>query len=143
MENGFPIIFPEKVLAESVSLPEIIGAEDLEGRKDFRKVLTFTIDPADAKDFDDAISFRKLKNEMYEIGVRIADVSHYVKPGTALDDEAYERATSVYLPDRVNPMLPERISNASCRNLPSSIRSPVKQTKSGDNELIVATTDRA
>ncbi len=86
----------------------------LEGRKDFRKVLTFTIDPADARDFDDAISFRKLKDDIYEIGVHIADVSHYVKPGTALDEEAYERATSVYLPDRVNPMLPERISNELC-----------------------------
>ena len=94
--------------------PKPFREADLEGRKDFRKVLTFTIDPADAKDFDDAISFRKLKDDMYEIGVHIADVSHYVKPGTALDEEAYERATSVYLPDRVNPMLPERISNELC-----------------------------
>jgi len=114
LENGFTIVFPENVLAASASLPETIPAEDLEGRKDFRKVLTFTIDPADAKDFDDAISFRKLKDEIYEIGIHIADVSHYVKTGTALDDEAYERATSVYLPDRVNPMLPERISNELC-----------------------------
>jgi ribonuclease R len=114
LENGFAIVFPENVLADSERLPEIIPPEDMEGRKDFRKVLTFTIDPADAKDFDDAISFRKLKNEMYEIGVHIADVSHYVKPGTALDEEAYERATSVYLPDRVNPMLPEKISNELC-----------------------------
>jgi len=114
LENGFTIVFPEKVLEESKVLPETIPAQDLEGRKDFRKVLTFTIDPADAKDFDDAISFRKLKDDIYEIGVHIADVSHYVKPGMALDDEAYERATSVYLPDRVNPMLPERISNELC-----------------------------
>jgi ribonuclease R len=114
VENGFAIVFPEKVLEESASLPETIPPADLEGRKDFRKVLTFTIDPADARDFDDAISFRKLKDEIYEIGVHIADVSHYVKPGTVLDDEAYERATSVYLPDRVNPMLPERISNELC-----------------------------
>ncbi len=114
LENGFTIVFPENVLAASAGLPETIPAQDLEGRKDFRKVLTFTIDPADARDFDDAISFRKLKDEMYEIGVHIADVSHYVKPGTALDEEAYERATSVYLPDRVNPMLPERISNELC-----------------------------
>jgi ribonuclease R len=114
LENGFTILFPEKVLEESEQLPETIPAGDLEGRKDFRSVLTFTIDPADAKDFDDAISFRKLKDDIYEIGVHIADVSHYVKPGTALDDEAYERATSVYLPDRVNPMLPEKISNELC-----------------------------
>jgi len=114
LENGFTIVFPEKVLAESEALPESIPEDALEGRKDFRKVLTFTIDPADARDFDDAISYRKLKDDLYEIGVHIADVSHYVKPGTALDDEAYERATSVYLPDRVNPMLPERISNELC-----------------------------
>jgi ribonuclease R len=114
LENGFTIVFPEKVLEESAALPETIPPADLEGRKDFRKVLTFTIDPADAKDFDDAISFRKLKDEIYEIGVHIADVSHYVKPETALDEEGYARATSVYLPDRVNPMLPERISNELC-----------------------------
>jgi ribonuclease R len=114
LENGFDIVFPEKVLEESESLPQTIPPADLEGRKDFRKVLTFTIDPADAKDFDDALSFRKLKDEIYEIGVHIADVSHYVKPGTLLDEEAYERATSVYLPDRVNPMLPEKISNELC-----------------------------
>ncbi len=114
LENGFTIVFPEKVLQASDRLPETIDPSDLEGRKDFRKVLTFTIDPADARDFDDAISFRRLKDEMYEIGIHIADVSHYVKPGTELDEEAYERATSVYLPDRVNPMLPERISNELC-----------------------------
>src|SRR5450432_3853837 len=114
LENGFTIVFPEKVLEESGRLPETIPESDIAGRKDFRKVLTFTIDPADAKDFDDAISFRKLKNDIYEIGVHIADVSHYVKPGTVLDDEAYDRATSVYLPDRVNPMLPEKISNELC-----------------------------
>jgi ribonuclease R len=114
IENGFAIVFPEKVLSESAALPETIPPAHLEGRKDFRKTLTFTIDPADAKDFDDAISFRKLKDDIFEIGVHIADVSHYVIPGTALDVEAYERATSVYLPDRVNPMLPEKISNELC-----------------------------
>jgi ribonuclease R len=119
LENGFTILFPEKVLEASASLPEAIPPADLEGRKDFRKVLTFTIDPADAKDFDDAISFRKLKDEIYEIGVHIADVSHYVRPGTVLDEEAYERATSVYLPDRVNPMLPEKISNELCSLRPN------------------------
>ena len=114
LENGFAIVFPQEVLNASATLPESIPKEDLEGRKDFRKVLTFTIDPADAKDFDDAISIRHLKEDIFEVGVHIADVSHYVKPGSILDEEAYDRATSVYLPDRVNPMLPERISNELC-----------------------------
>ncbi|HTQ66660.1 MAG TPA: ribonuclease R [Puia sp.] len=114
LENGFPIFFPENVLEESERLPEIIGETEIARRRDARNILTFTIDPADAKDFDDAISIRLLKNGLYEIGVHIADVSHYVEPETALDKESYGRATSVYLPDRVNPMLPERISNELC-----------------------------
>ncbi|MFI5154794.1 MAG: ribonuclease R [Chitinophagales bacterium] len=114
LENGFPILFPEAVKEASERLPDLISEKDLAKRKDFRNILTITIDPADARDFDDAISFRELSNGMYEIGVHIADVSHFVEPETALDKEAYERATSVYLPDRVNPMLPERISNELC-----------------------------
>lgn len=114
MENGFPINFSEEVIEESERLPDTLSAKEISGRKDVRGILTFTIDPADAKDFDDAISFRVLKNGNYEIGVHIADVSHYVEPDTGLDKEAYTRATSVYLPDRVNPMLPERISNELC-----------------------------
>jgi len=114
VENGFSIVFPDKVIEESEKLPDLIPADEIEERKDFRGVLTFTIDPVDAKDFDDAISYRKLKNDVLEIGVHIADVSHYVLTESALDEEAYERATSVYLPDRVNPMLPERISNELC-----------------------------
>lgn len=114
LEAGFPVFFPEAVTEESERLADVISKEEMTKRKDFRDVLTFTIDPADAKDFDDAISFRKLKDDVYEIGVHIADVSHYLQPGTALDKEAYTRATSVYLPDRVNPMLPERISNELC-----------------------------
>ena len=82
-------------------------------------MLTFTIDPVDAKDFDDAISIKKIKKDLYEIGVHIADVSHFVEPDTALDEEAYKRATSVYLPDRVNPMLPENISNVLCSLRPN------------------------
>jgi ribonuclease R len=113
-ENGFPLIFPDAVIEASERLPDIIASKEIELRKDVRNILTFTIDPADAKDFDDAISFRVLSSGNYEIGVHIADVSHYVEPETALDHEAYERATSVYLPDRVNPMLPERISNELC-----------------------------
>ena len=93
---------------------DIIGHEEIKARKDIRDILTFTIDPVDAKDFDDAISIRKLKTGIFEIGVHIADVSHFVEEETVLDMEAYERATSVYLPDRVLPMLPERISNELC-----------------------------
>jgi ribonuclease R len=114
LENGFPIFFPEEVIEESERLPDVISETEISKRKDIRNILTFTIDPADAKDFDDAISFKKLKDDVYEIGVHIADVSHYVEVETALDKEAYARATSVYLPDRVNPMLPERISNELC-----------------------------
>lgn len=114
LESGFPIFFPENVLEESERLPELIPATEIARRKDMRSILTFTIDPVDARDFDDAISIRHLDNGQLEIGVHIADVSYYVEPETALDKEAYTRATSVYLPDRVNPMLPERISNELC-----------------------------
>lgn len=114
MENGFPIIFPDEVMEAAERLPDALSQKEIAKRKDIRDILTFTIDPADAKDFDDAISFRVLKNGNYEIGVHIADVSYYVEPDSALDKEAYTRATSVYLPDRVNPMLPERISNELC-----------------------------
>jgi len=113
-EKGFPLSFPEDVIEEAERLPDTISAKELKKRKDFRGVLTLTIDPLDAKDFDDALSFRKIKNGLYEVGVHIADVSHFVEPDSALDKEAYKRATSVYLPDRVNPMLPETISNELC-----------------------------
>jgi len=114
IDGGFPLVFDDEVMKEAHSLSENITREELKKRKDCRDILTFTIDPADAKDFDDAISIRNLDNGNYEIGVHIADVSHFVKPGSVLDKAAYERATSVYLPDRVNPMLPERISNELC-----------------------------
>ena len=114
IETGFPLAFDKEVLAEVKKLDQHIAREEISKRKDFRDILTFTIDPVDAKDFDDAISIRNLDNGNYEIGVHIADVSHYVQPGTLLDKTAYERATSVYLPDRVNPMLPEKISNELC-----------------------------
>ncbi|MEI6948275.1 ribonuclease R [Paraflavisolibacter sp. H34] len=114
LENGFPLEFPEEAMEEAARVPDIIPAEEIGIRKDLRSILTFTIDPVDAKDFDDALSFRVLQNGNYEIGVHIADVSYYVQPGTALDDAAYAKATSVYLPDRVNPMLPEHISNVLC-----------------------------
>jgi ribonuclease R len=114
MENGFPLEFDEEALEVAAGIPDTISPEEIKKRKDLRELFTITIDPVDAKDFDDAISFRILKNGNYEIGVHIADVSHYVEEDTALDKAAYERATSVYLPDRVNPMLPEHISNVLC-----------------------------
>lgn len=114
LENGFPLVFNEEAQEVAERIPDIISNDEIAIRKDCRNVLTFTIDPVDAKDFDDAISFRELKNGIFEIGVHIADVSHYLESGTALDAAAYERATSVYLPDRVNPMLPEHISNFLC-----------------------------
>ncbi len=114
IQNGFQLEFPPKVLEEANALNDTIDSKGLEKRRDYRGELTFTIDPADAKDFDDALSIKKLGKDEYEIGVHIADVSHFVLPGTALDEEGYNRATSVYLPDRVNPMLPEKISNELC-----------------------------
>jgi ribonuclease R len=114
IQNGFPLQFPKKVLDETNALKDTIDMNELAKRKDYRDVLTFTIDPADAKDFDDALSIKKTGRDEYEIGIHIADVSHFVKPGDALDEEGYSRATSVYLPDRVNPMLPEKISNELC-----------------------------
>jgi ribonuclease R len=119
IQNGFPLEFPKMVLDEANALDETIDKAELLKRKDYRDVLTFTIDPADAKDFDDALSIKKSGKDEYEIGVHIADVSHFVKPGSALDDEGYNRATSVYLPDRVNPMLPEKISNELCSLRPN------------------------
>ena len=114
MESGFTLVFPEEVIEASERIPDQISEAEISKRKDFRKTLTLTIDPADAKDFDDAISLSLLEDGNYEIGVHIADVSHYIEPDSALDKEAYDRATSVYLPDRVLPMLPERISNELC-----------------------------
>lgn len=111
---GFPLEFPKQVEADAENIPEDIKLDVLSDRVDFRAKTTFTIDPVDAKDFDDAISFVTLENGHYEVGVHIADVSHYVVPDSALDKEAFERATSVYLVDRVIPMLPERLSNGVC-----------------------------
>ncbi|MDB5277557.1 MAG: rnr [Ferruginibacter sp.] len=119
IEAGFPLAFEKAVLDDAMKLSETITREELKKRKDYRDILTFTIDPVDAKDFDDAISIRNLDNGNYEIGVHIADVSHFVKPDSILDKSAYERATSVYLPDRVNPMLPEKISNELCSLRPN------------------------
>jgi ribonuclease R len=114
INNGFNLDFPDAVLKEAEQLTDEITPEELEARRDMRGVPTFTIDPEDAKDFDDALSMRFLKNGNCEIGVHIADVAHYVKPGSKLDKEALDRSTSVYLVDRVLPMLPERLSNGLC-----------------------------
>jgi ribonuclease R len=114
LENGFPLSFEDDVMEEALRLPDAISKTEIKHRRDMRETLTFTIDPVDAKDFDDAISIHTLKNGNIELGVHIADVSYYVEPGTVLDKSAYDRATSVYLPDRVSPMLPERISNELC-----------------------------
>ena len=113
-EYGLPYEFPQKVEDYANKLDTSITPEEIKKRRDMRDVLTFTIDPKDAKDFDDALSFKVLDNGNYEIGIHIADVSHYLQEGTILDEEAYERATSVYLVDRVVPMLPEVLSNNAC-----------------------------
>jgi ribonuclease R len=136
-DYGFPLAFPDEVERQAESIEEIIPAEEIAKRRDFRNVLTFTIDPIDAKDFDDAISFRKLDNGNVEIGVHIADVSHYVKQGTALDKEAFERGTSVYLVDRVIPMLPERLSNGLCSLRPNEDKLCFSAVFELDNEANV------
>jgi ribonuclease R len=111
LEFGLPYKFSETVEEEAARVPDKITSKDYAARRDFRSVTTFTVDPEDAKDFDDALSISRLPDGNWEIGVHIADVTHYVKPGTILDQEAQVRATSVYLVDRVVPMLPEKLSN--------------------------------
>ncbi len=118
-EFDLPFRFDSNVLSESKQIEHGITKEEIKKRRDFRDVLTFTIDPEDAKDFDDALSFKILDNGNYEIGVHIADVTHYVKPETLLDKDAFDRATSVYLVDRTVPMLPERLSNELCSLRPN------------------------
>ncbi|MCB9256852.1 MAG: ribonuclease R [Chitinophagales bacterium] len=119
MEQGFNIVFPSEVMQEVEKISDRISKSEIAERLDFRKVLTFTIDPWDAKDFDDAISIQELSNGNMEVGVHIADVAHYIRPNSALDKEAQLRATSVYLPDRVCPMLPEKLSNQLCSLRPN------------------------
>ena len=113
-EYALPYRFEAEVANAADAISEEITADDIKGRKDFRDILTFTIDPADAKDFDDALSFRVLENGNYEVGVHIADVTHYVRPGSVVDEEARSRGTSVYLVDRTVPMLPEKLCNKLC-----------------------------
>jgi ribonuclease R len=119
VECGFPLTFPDEVLEEAARYNDVITNEEVAKRKDLRGTFTCTIDPVDAKDFDDALSFKPLTGGYFEIGVHIADVSHYVQKDSVLDKEAYKRATSVYLPDRVLPMLPEHLSNQLCSLRPN------------------------
>jgi ribonuclease R len=122
IEYGLPVEFPQDVINESFLVPEVITEKEIKSRKDMRGITTLTIDPVDAKDFDDALSVNIINDNKIEIGVHIADVGHYVKPGTKLDDEAFKRATSVYLVDRCVPMLPERLSNGICSLKPHEDR---------------------
>ncbi|GAB5522763.1 MAG: ribonuclease R [Roseivirga sp.] len=118
-EFGLPLEFPERIEQEAEEISDVISAKEIKKRRDFRDVTTFTIDPADAKDFDDALSIRTLPNGNTEVGIHIADVTHYVQEQTPLEEEAVERATSVYLVDRTIPMLPERLSNGLCSLRPN------------------------
>ncbi len=118
-EFGLPFQFPDKIEEAASSIPIKISQREIKGRRDFREVTTFTVDPEDAKDFDDALSIKEVKKGTYEIGIHIADVSHYVTENSILDKEAYERATSVYLVDRTIPMLPEVLSNQLCSLRPN------------------------
>ena len=120
-EYNLPVDFPQEVINESELIPEVITEKEIKSRRDMREVTTITIDPVDAKDFDDALSVRTIGNKI-EVGIHIADVGHYVKPGTKLDEEAFKRATSVYLVDRCVPMLPERLSNGICSLKPHEDR---------------------
>lgn len=122
LEYGLPYHFPEDVEAEAAAIPQALPKDEIARRRDFRKVTTFTIDPEDAKDFDDALSIERLKNGNVEVGVHIADVTHYVRPGSRIEEEAVERATSVYLVDRTIPMLPEVLSNNLCSLRPNEDR---------------------
>lgn len=133
-EFDLPMHFPKSVQKESDDIPLEIPAEEIKKRRDFRKITTFTIDPLDAKDFDDAISVQTLSNGNFEIGVHIADVSHYVQEFTQLDSEAISRATSVYLVDRVIPMLPERLSNGVCSLRPEEEKLTFSAVFELDNE---------
>jgi ribonuclease R len=136
-EFGLPLRFPENVLAETEKIRSKVTASEINKRRDFRQVLTFTIDPVDAKDFDDALSIRLIKENLWEIGVHIADVTHYVRPGTELEKEALKRATSVYLVDRVIPMLPEKLSNELCSLRPNEDRLTFSAVFEMDNEANV------
>jgi ribonuclease R len=136
-EFNLPYKYPEKVVAAAGKINGKISSEEIRKRKDFRNVTTFTIDPADAKDFDDALSVRKLKNGNWDVGIHIADVTHYVRPNTLLEKEAISRATSVYLVDRVVPMLPERLSNELCSLRPGEDKLCFSTVFELDDEAVI------
>lgn len=119
VEYGFPLRFPKEVEEEAEKIPFEIPASEIKKRRDMRNITTFTIDPVDAKDFDDALSVQEIEDNKWEIGIHIADVSHYLRQGMSMDEEAFERGTSVYLVDRVIPMLPEKLSNHVCSLRPN------------------------
>lgn len=137
IEYGLPYEFPEEVEDEADEIPKTITADEVAKRRDMRDILTFTIDPADAKDFDDALSLRRLSGGMWEVGIHIADVTHYLKPGTLLEEEAYKRATSVYLVDRTVPMLPEVLSNELCSLRPNEDKLCFSAVFEMDNDAVV------
>lgn len=136
-QYGLPYEFPVEVDMFANTLDTSIKEEEIAKRRDLRETLTFTIDPKDAKDFDDALSFKILENGNYEIGIHIADVSHYLKTDTILDDEAYDRATSVYLVDRVVPMLPEVLSNNACSLRPNEEKYTFSAIFEIDNKAVI------
>ena len=137
LAHDYPIEFPKEVEKEAEAIPVRIQKSEIKKRKDFREVFTITIDPQDAKDYDDAISLRKLDNGHWEVGVHIADVSYYVRPGTAIDQEAYNRGTSVYLVDRTIPMLPEKLCNKVCSLRPDEEKLTFSAVFEMDNEARV------
>ncbi len=133
--SGFDSFFPDEVEAEMSDIPDEIPTSDLADRRDFRETLTITIDPDTAKDFDDAISYKKLDDGSVEVGIHIADVTHYLRPGSALDKEAFNRSTSVYLVDRTIPMLPEKLSNNLCSLMPNVDRLAFSAVFTFDKDL--------
>ncbi len=137
-EYGLPVDFTQEVLNESELISEVITEKEISSRRDMRNITTITIDPIDARDFDDALSINIINDNKIEVGVHIADVGHYVKPGSKLDEEAYKRATSVYLVDRCVPMLPERLSNGICSLKPHEDRLSFSFvfTMNGDGDIL-------
>ena len=136
-EYGLPYQFPTRVEEAAAEIDETISEQEIARRRDFRHITTFTIDPADAKDFDDALSFRRISDNRVEVGVHIADVTHYVRPNTVLEKEAYLRGTSVYLVDRTVPMLPEKLSNKVCSLRPNEDKLCFSAVFELDNEAHV------
>lgn len=134
LDYNFDLTFADYIEKAAEKIPNEVSASEIAKRRDFRDVFTITIDPFDAKDFDDAISLRKIKNDLWEVGVHIADVSHYVTEGSVIDNEAYDRATSIYLVDRVIPMLPEHLSNLVCSLRPNEEKLTFSAVFEMDNE---------